>query len=86
MFDLILNTKNRQYHYLDKLPGVFDLDKLTDSFCFVHFRFYKADIRRLVVSFDIPHEIILKTGSKVTGELALCILLKRLAYPNRFLN
>ena len=31
IFDLILNKKDRQYHYLDKLPGVFDL-RLTIGF------------------------------------------------------
>lgn len=84
IYDMILNTKDRKEHYLDRQPGVFDLNKLTDNFCFVHFRFYKADIHRLVAAFNIPEEIILKTGSKVKGIEALCILLKRLAYPNRF--
>ena len=84
IFDLILNKKDRQYHYLDKLPGVFHLDKLTESFCFVYFRSYRADIRRLLVSFNIRDEIIFKSGANMKGEVALCILLKRLAYPNRF--
>lgn len=84
LFDAILNTKNRQYHYLDKLPGVFNLDELNDSYCFTHFRFYKADIRRLRVLLNIPDHIVLKTGARLTGEEAFCILLRRLAYPNRF--
>lgn len=83
MFDMILNTKDRNEHYLEKLPGNFDLNKLSDSFCYIHFRFYRADIYRLVAAFNIPEEITLKTGAKVKGVEALCILLKRLAYPNR---
>lgn len=37
LFDLILNTKDREYHYLDKIPGVFDLDNrlLLHSFPFL---------------------------------------------------
>lgn len=44
IFDIILNTKNRNYHYLKKREGVFRLDELDENFCFTHFRFYKADI------------------------------------------
>lgn len=84
IFDLILNTKDRNYHYLKKREGVFRLDELDDSFCYVHFRFYKQDIRRLKEVFEIPDEIILKNRINVSGEEALCILLRRLAYPNRF--
>lgn len=84
IFDMILNTKDRNDHYLQKMPGVFNFNNLTDSFCYVHFRFYKRDIHRLVAAFNIPEDIILKTGAKVKGIEALCILLKRLAYPNRF--
>lgn len=86
IFDMILNGENRTYHYQKKRAGIFRLDDLDDNFCFVHFRFYKADIRRLRVLFEIPDEIILKNRIKVSGEEALCILLKRLAYPNRFLT
>lgn len=75
VFDQILNTKDRQYHYIDKLPGVFNLETLTDDFCFIHFRFYKADTRRLVRGFNIPDEIILKSRAKVKGDEALCVYL-----------
>lgn len=83
IFDMILNSKERNYHYLEKRLGVFRLDELDDNFCHTHFRFYKADIRRLKLLFEIPDEIILENRSKVSGEEALCILLRRLAYPNR---
>lgn len=86
IFDAILNTKERTYHYLNKSVGVFNLDELQDSYCFIHFRFYKADIRRLRILFRIPVEIILRNGIKVSGVEALCILLRRLAYPNRFVT
>ncbi len=86
IFDLILNEKDRKYHYLKKREFVFRLNDLDESFCYVHFRFYKEDIRRLKRVFQIPDEIILKNRINVSGEEALCILLRRLAYPNRFVR
>lgn len=83
IFDYILNSKDRKYHYLKKSAGVFRLDELDDNYCFTHFRFYKDDIRRLRVLLLIPEEIVLETRITVSGEEALCILLKRLSYPNR---
>lgn len=83
IFDMILNDKDRNYHNLKKREGVFRLDELDDNFCFTHFRFSKVDIRRLRVLFEIPEEIILENRIKVSGEEALCILLRRLSYPNR---
>ncbi|KAJ6639283.1 hypothetical protein Bhyg_12026, partial [Pseudolycoriella hygida] len=52
IFDQILAGENRTYHYLDKRPGKFLLEELDDNFCFLHFRFYKSDIRRLL-HFDL---------------------------------
>lgn len=81
--DYILNTKNRTYHYIAKQHGVFDLEKLSESYCWLHFRFYKADIKELIRLFNVPDLIRLKSGVKVFAEEALCIVLQRLAYPNR---
>lgn len=83
VIDYIINTKDRVYHYLEKSDGVFRLDELNDNYCFTNFRFYKNDIRKLTALFKIPEEIILRTRVKVSGEEAMCILLRRLAYPNR---
>ena len=83
LIDYILNTKNRVYYYLDRERGVFRLDDLGDSYCVIHFRFFKDDIRRLVKAFGLPEVITLKTRVKVSGEEAMCILLHRLAYPKR---
>lgn len=82
--DMIFDTENRDDHNLKRQPGVFDLENLTDDYCYVHFRFYKADIPRLVAALNVPENITLKTGARVKGVEAMCILLKRLAYPNRF--
>lgn len=84
LYDYVLNTKNRFYHYLDRQPGVFNLDNFGDSYCYIHFRFYKNDMRKLIQLFAIPEQIILKSRVKVTGEEALCVVLRRLSYPNRY--
>lgn len=83
IFDYILNTKNRVYHYLDKKEGTFDLESLGESYCYTHFRFYKDDIRALVRLFKIPDWLSLKSRVRVSGEEALCIVLHRLSYPKR---
>lgn len=83
VIDYIINTKDRVYHYLKKREGVFRLDELDNNYCFTNFRFYKNDIRKLIALFEIPEEIVLETRVKVSGEEAMCILLRRLAYPNR---
>lgn len=81
IFDEILNTRIVN---LKKKPGVFRLDDLDDNYCHTHFRFYKRDIRRLIVLFEIPERIVLENRVNVSGEEAFCIVLKRLAYPNRY--
>lgn len=83
VIDHIMNTKDRVYHRLKKREGVFRLDDLDDNYCLTNFRFSKNDIRKLIPLFEIPKEIILPTRVKVSGEEAMCILLRRLAYPNR---
>jgi hypothetical protein len=78
-----LQKKNYFYH-LDKSLQPFVLDGLTDEFCWVHFRFLKDDLLKLKTVLAIPN--VLKCSNFVTvgGMEALCILLKRLAYPNRY--
>lgn len=83
LFDYVFNNKNRAYQYLEKEPGVFNLDELGDSYCYTYFRFYKADIRLLIRLFNIPQQLSLKSRIKVSAEEAFCIMLRRLAYPNR---
>ena len=48
-----------------------------------HFRFEKNDVKQMVHSLRIPSKIICKNKSVATGLEALCITLRRLAYPNR---
>ena len=61
----------------------FDLDKFNDDECKASFRFLKNDVYFLKEVLDIPDQIICPNRSVVSGIEALCILLRRYAYPIR---
>ncbi|KAL1444406.1 hypothetical protein MTO96_029883 [Rhipicephalus appendiculatus] len=48
-----------------------------------YFRFEKEDIRKLRVALSIPETVVTAQRVPVPGDEALCITLRRLAYPNR---
>ncbi len=62
----------------------FSLDSISDEDCVEFFRFDRATLEILVEEFHIPPEIITPTGTKFLAMEGLCILLRRLAYPNRY--
>ena len=62
----------------------FDLDNLTDQECLTDFRFYKNDVYNLKDVFQIPDEIVCYNRTVVDGLEALCIFLRRFAYPCRY--
>jgi hypothetical protein len=47
------------------------------------FRFRKEDIHLLQNALRIPEEVVLSTGSRASGTVVLCIMLRRLSYPSR---
>ena len=49
------------------------------------FRFEKNDLKRLQTALRFPDEMK-ANGTKTTGFEALCIMLRRLAYPNRLID
>lgn len=61
----------------------FNLENYTDEQCKFMFRFEKADISRLREALDIPSKIVCNNGTVATGTEGLCVVLRRLAYPNR---
>ena len=83
---LLLHDLNRSknldlpYHSYEK----FDLDSLSEDECKSEFRFDKRDIYRLCDVFEIPEEIRCYNGMVFNKEEALCIFLKRYAYPCRY--
>ena len=72
------------YIGMPKLSGPrFNLDALDDGACYEMFRFRKQDIIRLKEALLIQNTIVTDNKSVFSGVEALCILLRRLAYPNR---
>lgn len=61
----------------------FTLDEVPDENCKFLFRFKKDDIYRLYHALQIPEFVRTYNENKVTGITALCMLLRRLTYPNR---
>ncbi|XP_066910729.1 uncharacterized protein [Clytia hemisphaerica] len=78
----INTSKNPDFPYW-KYPS-FDLDLLDESECYANFRFQKNDIYELKDLLGIPDDLICYNRTKVDGLEALCILLKRFAYPIRY--
>ena len=61
--------------------GRFDLDHLENDECVAEFRFQKVYIYDLPGALQIPDEIVCYYGTKLSDIKALCIFLKRHAYP-----
>ena len=61
----------------------FNLDDLTDQQSLNKFRFDKGSIHRLVRCLGLPEQIQLPNLCICSGTVALCVLLRRLVYPNR---
>ena len=77
-----MNTsKNPDFPYWQYDP--FDLDDLCDDECKAEFRFLKNDIHLLKDVLQVPDEVVCYNRLVVDGIEALCVLLKRFAYPIR---
>ena len=61
-----------------------DLDSLTDDECKSEFRFLKHDIYGLLEVLDLPDKITCPNRFSVYSDEALCLLLRRFAYPCRY--
>ena len=61
----------------------FHLDRFTDEECKDYFRFKKDDLQRLATALQLDEEYCHKTGICWEQLEGLCVLLRRLAYPNR---
>ena len=61
-------------------------EKRTDDECKAEFRFLKNDIYPLADTLHFPDEIICYNGTKTTSTEGLRVLLKRFAYPCRYVD
>ena len=73
-----------QSNFPYELYPPFNWDNYDENTCQNEMRFEKADILRLKRCLQIPDEVKFYKGSYYQGLEALCILLKRLAYPVRY--
>ena len=62
---------------------LFDLDEMEDDECLAEFRVKKRDIPVLAEALQIPDWITCNQRSEADGIEALCMFLKRFAYPCR---
>ncbi|KAL1483949.1 hypothetical protein MTO96_032860 [Rhipicephalus appendiculatus] len=63
--------------------GLLNIDAMDNGMFRTYFRFEKEDIRKLRVALRIPETVVTAQRVPVPGDEALCITLRRLAYPNR---
>ena len=68
------------YKYYDS----FDFDLLENDECLAEFRFRKQDIPLLADVLQVPDVITCYQRNVCTGLEALCVVLRRLAYPCRY--
>lgn len=64
----------------------FDIKALSNDECVDLFRFDKDDLEQLRVELRIPERIVCVNRTTCPGLDALCIVLRRLAYPNRLVD
>ena len=76
------HSKNPEFPFA--IYGRFSLDATDEAECLANFRVRKEDIPLLVEVLGIPDKITCPQRSICFGVEALCILLKRLAYPCRY--
>jgi hypothetical protein len=75
-------NRHSNFPYRDYNP--FDWENLDELTCKVEFRFDKQDIPRLQEALQFPEMISIPHATDCPGLEALCILLKRFAYPVRY--
>ena len=61
----------------------FELDSLSDDECKSEFRFLKHDIYTLLDVLNLPEKITCQNRFSLCSEEAVCLLLRRFAYPCR---
>lgn len=66
--------------------GLLDVDQLDDEVFRAMFRYRKEEFPLLLSGLRIPDKVTSAHGVAVTGDEALCIALRRLAYPNRWID
>ena len=83
IFIWFYTSKSRGLHYWQF--DSFHSDAISEDDVYADFRFLKNDIRRLRTAFRLSNKIISGFYSDLCNDsVEMCILLKRLAYSNRY--
>ncbi|KAF8468151.1 hypothetical protein BDZ91DRAFT_98995 [Kalaharituber pfeilii] len=64
--------------------GELDLSTLTDEAWRAYFQFTQAEVIKLVQVLNLPNPVYSSNRTREDPQIALCMLLNRLAYPNRY--
>ena len=80
---LLLSPSNHKSQEKIEFHKNFQVEILTNEQCKTMFRFEKDDLPRIQMALRIPQKIVCRNRTIVSGTEGLCILLRRLAYPNR---
>ena len=88
MLLLLAQRGRRNLHYEQPYwqYEAFNLERMDENECLVEFRFKKEDIYSLVNVFQLPDVVRCENGVVVDSVEALCIFLKRFAYPCRYVD
>ena len=70
----------------DPLWPKLDISQLSDIQCREYFRFEHAEPKPLKAALRIPDEFVLENGIRLSGMNCMCILLRRLSYPNSLVD
>lgn len=79
IMDLLQPQPRRNLHE----NGVLDIDAIDGTTFYRNLRFHKGDLDDLIVGLLIPGEVMSAQRVRVSDREALCMTLRRLAYPNR---
>ncbi|XP_072145152.1 uncharacterized protein [Dermacentor andersoni] len=81
---LLLRERERPRRlYVSSRSGLLNIEAIPESTFRRQFRFQKADFPLLLSALQIPEHVTSAQGVRVSGYEALCMCLRRLAYPNR---
>ena len=83
-FVLLYNANKSKAIYPYWKYEKFDIGVIDDEQSFIDFRFGKNDLYTLLDVLNIPEKVICIQGTACKDIEALCILLKRLAFPTRY--
>ena len=83
-FVLLYNANKSKAIYPYWKYEKFDIGVIDDEQSFIDFRFGKNDLYTLLDVLNIPEKVICIQGTACKDIEALCILLKRLAFPIRY--